>query len=62
VRHTNLNETDIERWVHERLEAIKAKDWTQADKIREDLRIMGVTLTDKKHPQTGERITEWEFR
>jgi len=60
VRHVNLNEATIEKWIRERLEAIQAKDWALADEIRKNLKLAGIALTDKKHPQTGERITEWE--
>jgi len=37
---------DVEELIREREEARKAKNWERADKIREELRTMGVTLED----------------
>jgi len=62
VRHAALDEVVIEQWIAERLMAIAAKDWTKADSIREKLKSEGIVLIDKKHPESGERITNWEVK
>jgi cysteinyl-tRNA synthetase len=50
--------------VGERIEARnaarKAKNFKEADRIREELEQMGVTLKDAKDPKTGELVTTWE--
>lgn len=43
-----------------RLERLKAKDFTEADRIRAELAEEGVLLKDGKDPETGERVTSWE--
>jgi len=52
----------IDALVDMRLELIKAKNWTEADKIRHDLAAKGVQLKDGKDAQTGERVTTWEMK
>ncbi len=52
----------IESIIQLRLEMIKAKNWAEADKVRDDLAEKGVQLKDGKDPETGERVTTWEFR
>ena len=49
-------EPDIKR----RLELIGKKDWSAADRIRDDLLARGILLKDGKDEQTGCRITSWE--
>lgn len=51
---------DVDDRVEKRLEARRAKNWAEADRIREELAAMGITLKDKKNPETGEIETEWE--
>jgi len=62
VRHARMDEAIIEQLIAERGQAIAAKDWTKADAIRDQLKNDGIILMDKKHPQTGERMTEWEVQ
>ncbi|MBN9244453.1 MAG: cysteine--tRNA ligase [Mesorhizobium sp.] len=45
-----------------RLAVIAAKDWAEADRIRDELLAQGVQLKDGKDPATGERITTWEVK
>ncbi len=45
-----------------RLAVIAAKDWAEADRIRDELLARGVQLKDGKDPATGERITTWEVK
>jgi cysteinyl-tRNA synthetase len=45
-----------------RLEARKAKNFKEADRIRDELAAMGIALKDSKDPKTGEITTTWEVR
>ena len=45
-----------------RLEMLKAKNFAEADKIRDDLAAKGIQLKDGKDAQTGERVTTWEVK
>ena len=45
-----------------RLEMLKAKNFAEADKIRDDLLAKGIQLKDGKDPETGERVTTWEVK
>jgi cysteinyl-tRNA synthetase len=38
-----------------------AKNFKEADRIRDELAAMGVTLKDAKDPKTGELVTTWEI-
>ncbi len=40
--------------------AREAKNWAEADRIRDELAAMGITLKDAKDPETGEIVTTWE--
>lgn len=46
--------------IAERLNFINAKNWAEADRIRDELLQEGVQLKDSKDPATGERITTWD--
>jgi len=52
----------LETIVQMRLEMLKAKNFAEADKIRDDLLIQGIQLNDGKDPATGERVTTWEVK
>jgi cysteinyl-tRNA synthetase len=52
----------IDALIAARIEARNAKDWTEADRIRDELVEMGVTLMDGKDPNTGGLVTTWEIR
>jgi cysteinyl-tRNA synthetase len=47
--------------IAERNAARKAKDFTLADRIRDELAAMGVVLKDQRDPNSGEFITTWEI-
>ncbi len=50
----------VEALVAARLAARKAKDFKEADRIRDELAGMGVQLKDAKDPATGEIVTTWD--
>ena len=45
-----------------RLEARKAKNWAESDRIRDELAAQGIQLKDSKNPATGEIETTWEVK
>ncbi|MBC7283452.1 cysteine--tRNA ligase [Hoeflea sp.] len=53
---------EIEDQVNQRLALIAAKNWAEADRIRDELLEQGIQLKDGKDPETGERVTTWEVR
>jgi cysteinyl-tRNA synthetase len=56
-----LGPTDaIDALIGARNAARKAKDFTEADRIRDELAAMGIELKDAKDPKTGEFVTTWE--
>jgi cysteinyl-tRNA synthetase len=56
-----ISAEDLNNKVVQRAEARRAKNWAEADRIRDELAAMGITLKDKKNPETGEIETEWEI-
>ncbi|MGD9914891.1 MAG: cysteine--tRNA ligase, partial [Rhizobiaceae bacterium] len=54
--------TAAERGIAQRLALIKAKNWAEADRIRDQLLAQGIQLKDGKDAATGERITTWEVK
>ncbi|MDU0363426.1 cysteine--tRNA ligase [Rhizobium sp. 25PS6] len=52
----------VDALVAMRLEMLKAKNFTEADKIRDELTAKGIQLKDGKDPVTGERVTTWEMK
>jgi cysteinyl-tRNA synthetase len=53
---------DIDRRVAARLELLKAKNFAEADKLRDELLAEGVQLKDGKDAASGERVTTWELK
>ena len=57
----SLTEAEIESRKNARLAALNAKDFTEADRIRNDLAEQGIALMDYKDEQ-GQRQTKWEVK
>ena len=52
----------VERLIAARLDARRAKNFAESDRIRDELAVMGITLKDGKDPATGEPTTTWEVK
>jgi cysteinyl-tRNA synthetase len=56
-----IDEAMVQERIKARLAARKAKNWAEADRIRDELAAMGIALKDAKNPATGEIETTWEI-
>lgn len=52
----------VDALVSMRLEMLKAKNFAEADRIRDELSAKGIQLKDGKDAATGERVTTWEVK
>jgi cysteinyl-tRNA synthetase len=50
----------VQNLINARNAARKAKDFAEADRIRDELTAMGIELKDAKDSKTGELVTTWE--
>ncbi|WP_332685230.1 cysteine--tRNA ligase [Bosea sp. (in: a-proteobacteria)] len=57
-----LFQSEIEKLIAARLEARRAKNFAESDRIRDELVAMGIVLMDGKDPATGELTTGWEVK
>ncbi|MDB5526853.1 MAG: cysteinyl-tRNA synthetase [Rhizobium sp.] len=62
VAESLVEEAEILLAISERLSLFKSKNFTEADKIRDELLAKGIQLKDGKDPATGERVTTWEVK
>ncbi|MDZ4791397.1 MAG: cysteine--tRNA ligase [Hyphomicrobiales bacterium] len=61
AREVKINEPKIRSAISARAEARAAKNFAEADRIRDELAAMGIALKDTKDPATGEIVTTWEI-
>jgi len=59
---SGVDETAILAAIGRRLDALNAKNWSEADEIRNQLTSQGILLKDSKDSATGERVTTWEVK
>jgi len=59
---TEVDESAVAQVIANRLSLIAAKNWAEADRIRDELLAQGIQLKDGKDPTTGERVTTWEVK
>jgi cysteinyl-tRNA synthetase len=57
-----VDEDAVGEMIGARNAARKARDFKEADRIRDELSAMGIQLKDAKNPATGEIETTWEVR
>ncbi|MDX8481818.1 cysteine--tRNA ligase [Mesorhizobium sp. VK24D] len=62
VGAADVDEAAIAKAIADRLALIAAKNWAEADRVREELLAQGVQLKDGKDPVTGGRVTTWEIK
>ncbi|TPL61825.1 cysteine--tRNA ligase [Mesorhizobium sp. B2-4-2] len=62
VGAAKVDEAAVAKAIARRLELIAAKNWVEADRIRDELLAQGVQLKDGKDPVTGARVTTWEVK
>ena len=62
ARQAALDETVVEQHVAARVEARKARNFAESDRLRDALVAMGIEIRDGKDAATGEPTTEWELR
>ncbi|MER9755966.1 cysteine--tRNA ligase [Mesorhizobium sp. M0166] len=62
VETAKVDEEAIAKAIAKRLALIAAKNWAEADRIRDELLAQGIQLKDGKDPVTGERVTTWEVK
>ncbi|KRE08453.1 cysteine--tRNA ligase [Bosea sp. Root670] len=53
---------EVERLIATRLDARRAKNFAESDRLRDELAAMGIALKDGKDPVTGEPTTAWEVK
>ncbi|SEG65532.1 cysteine--tRNA ligase [Bosea lathyri] len=57
-----LFEREANTLIEARLEARRAKNFAESDRIRDELAAMGISLKDVKDPTTGKLDTTWEVK
>jgi cysteinyl-tRNA synthetase len=57
-----IDEQRVEALIAARNAARKARNFKEADRIRDELSAMGIQLKDSKDPATGEIVTTWEVK
>jgi cysteinyl-tRNA synthetase len=58
----DIDEARVKALIAARLDARKARNFAESDRIRDELAAMGVTLKDGKNKDTGEIETTWDVK
>ena len=58
----SVDEAQVGALIAARNAARKAKNFKEADRIRDELSAMGIQLKDAKDSSTGEIVTTWEVK
>jgi cysteinyl-tRNA synthetase len=58
----HFDEARVEALIAARDAARKAKDFKEADRLRDEIAAMGIQLKDSRDPATGEIRTTWEAK
>ena len=61
-REATVDARTVEALIAARSTARTDKNWTESDRIRDELGAMGIQLKDAKNPETGEIETTWEVK
>jgi len=61
IAEERVDHAQIEEMIAARNEARKARNFAEADRIRDELKEMGIQLKDSRDPETGEITTTWEI-
>ncbi|NDV86661.1 cysteine--tRNA ligase [Aurantimonas aggregata] len=62
AEQNGISEEAVQTIIDERLDLLRAKNFAEADRIRDELLAEGIQLKDGKDPESGERITTWEVK
>ncbi|TCR64740.1 cysteine--tRNA ligase [Bosea sp. BK604] len=57
-----VDEAVVDELIAARLEARRARNFAESDRIRDELAAMGIALKDGKDPATGAPVTTWEAK
>ena len=57
----SIDEAMVKERIEARIAARKAKNWAEADRIRDELAGLGIAIMDKTDPITREIETTWEI-
>jgi cysteinyl-tRNA synthetase len=57
-----VDSAKVEALLAERLAARRARNFTESDRLRDELAAMGLTIKDTKDAVTGEIVTTWEVK
>jgi cysteinyl-tRNA synthetase len=62
IASIEIDENNFTDKIQSRLTFLAAKNFAEADRIRDELSAQGIQLMDYKDAETGERKTKWELK